>query len=178
MAFAPSPRPLRRSDPEPGGGGTCRGSAGNCESRHKDATLSAEECNQRSKLVRLVNERTAEAMRSGFGIAVLAAALTFFLSSTVQAWEPARVRASGVGYAPAHLTGTPRGRLMAERAAKIVATRNLARHLYSIPPTAPFRAYVPGVRTVWTRALPGAGAEATVETNLPRWRVRCRIIEW
>ncbi|MEW6358762.1 MAG: hypothetical protein AB1696_20675 [Planctomycetota bacterium] len=114
-------------------------------------------------------------MKSGFGIALFLMALVL---SPVEAWEPVALRASGVGYAPAHLAGTARGRLMAERAATVVAARNLARHLYGIPPTDGFAAYVPPVRTIGVRPLYGYGVEAVVETELPLWRIRSREIQW
>ncbi|NOZ21424.1 MAG: hypothetical protein GXP25_10085 [Planctomycetes bacterium] len=117
-------------------------------------------------------------MKSGFGFVLLATTFTLFLSTNTEAWEPARLRASGIGYAPTHLTGTPRGRLMAERAAKVVAMRNLARGLYAIPPNTSFTAHVPGVKTVWTRTRPGYGMEAIIETSLPMWWVRYRTMEW
>ena len=97
-----------------------------------------------------------------------------FLPCEAGADDSLKIRASGVGYSPAYLAGTPRGRLMAERAAKIVATRNLI----GAPGIGGFRAYVPGVKVVRTRPTWGFGMEAIVEMTIPMWHVRETIIQW
>jgi len=108
------------------------------------------------------------------GLALLWAA--FCLES--RADGPLRVRASGVGYAPPWVAGTPRGRLMAERAAKLVAMRNLAVGGARLPYGTSVRAVLPGVKVVRMGRMPDGGVSATVETTRPVWRVREKIIVW
>lgn len=100
------------------------------------------------------------------------------ISAEAMAQEFLTMRAGGVGYAPAAYAGTPRGRLMAERAAKVVAMRNLAVRQVRPPGRMFLRAYVPGVRTVTTVPTPDGGMAVTVETTFRIGRFRERYIEW
>jgi len=68
------------------------------------------------------------------------------------------VRATGVGRPPARMAG-PRGRLMARRAAEVVAVRNLATKLGHGR-----RATLRGFRYVSTRYRPDGSVEVTVES--------------
>ncbi len=71
------------------------------------------------------------------------------------------VRATGVGHPPPRMAG-PRGRLMARRAAEVVAVRNLATKLGM-----GHRAALRGFRYVSTRHRPDGSVEVTVETTRP-----------
>lgn len=80
--------------------------------------------------------------------------------------EPQVVRATGIGRPPKHLQG-PRARLMARRAAEVVAVRNLAR---KIP--APFARPVRNFRYVAERNLDDGRVEVTVEWRAPAPRCK------
>jgi len=67
------------------------------------------------------------------------------------------VRAMGTGYPPKHLRGV-RARLMAQRAAEVVAVRNLARQLGYGP-----RAVVQGFRYVSASVNPNGSVTVVVE---------------
>ena len=71
-----------------------------------------------------------------------------------------KVTASGVGYPPPHMRGA-QARLMAQRAAEVVAVRNLSRKL-GLPPGSPVGPF----RYVATRRLPNGAVEVTVEATL------------
>jgi len=111
-------------------------------------------------------------------MAVALIVLAAILSREGIAEEFLRVRATGVGYAPASCAGTPRGRLMAERAATVVAARNLASG--GLPPRGIvfFQSYVPGVRVVGTTPTPDGGMAATVETSYRIVHFREEYVQW
>jgi len=73
----------------------------------------------------------------------------------------AAVQALGIGYPSPKLPGA-QGRLMAQRAAEVVAARNLAVKLGVGP-----RGRLPSFRYVSTKNLPNGAIEVTVETMLP-----------
>ena len=72
----------------------------------------------------------------------------------------ATISATGMGYPPRHMRGT-QARLMAQRAAEVVAVRNLGRKL-GLPPGSPVGPF----RYVATRRLPNGAVEVTVEATL------------
>ncbi len=72
-----------------------------------------------------------------------------------------KVQAVGIGYPPPRLPGV-QGRLMARRAAEVVAVRNLAVKLGVGP-----RGRLPSFRYVATKHLLIGSVEVTVETTLP-----------
>lgn len=86
--------------------------------------------------------------------------------SSVPAFLPATdtivVRATGVGYPPRHVRGA-RARLMAQRAAEVVAVANLAKRLGNGQ-----RARVRGFRYVSTRVRPNGSVEVVVEKRVRR----------
>lgn len=101
--------------------------------------------------------------------AFLMAALGILLFvSEATAQDEFGFRARGIGYAPPAWAGTARGRLMAERAAQVVATRNLVAQEIGAPVPGFFQGAVSGVRVIRTRPAPGGGVEAVVETS-PRF---------
>ena len=109
---------------------------------------------------------------------VSAVCLILLASLEARAGEVLRMRASGIGYAPSLCQGTARGRLMAERAAKIVATRNLAGMAIRAPRFGAFGTHVPGVRVVRRAPTPDGGVAATVEV-IPRITcIREKHFEW
>ena len=73
----------------------------------------------------------------------------------------ATVQAVGVGYPPPRMQGV-QARLMARRAAEVVAVRNLTAKLGLGP-----RARVPAFRYVATKHLANGSVEVTVETVTP-----------
>jgi len=73
----------------------------------------------------------------------------------------AAVQTVGVGYSPPRLPGA-QGRLMARRAAEVVAVRNLAVKLQLGP-----RGRLPSFRYVSAKHLPNGSVEVTVETTVP-----------
>jgi hypothetical protein len=73
----------------------------------------------------------------------------------------AAVQAVGIGYPPPRLPGV-QGRLMALRAAEVVAVRNLAVRLGVGP-----QGRLPTFRYVSTKYLPNGSVEVTVETTVP-----------
>jgi len=73
----------------------------------------------------------------------------------------AAVQAVGIGYPPPRLPGV-RGRLMAQRAAEVVAVRNLAVKL-----GVGSQGRLPSFRYVSTKHLLNGSVEVTVETTVP-----------
>jgi len=73
----------------------------------------------------------------------------------------ATVQTVGLGYPPPRMSGA-RGRLMARRAAEVVAVRNLAAKLGIGP-----QGRLPAFRYVSTKHLPNGSVEVTVETTVP-----------
>jgi len=72
---------------------------------------------------------------------------------------PATVTARGMGFPPRHMRGA-QAKLMARRAAEVVAVRNLAAQL-GLPAGARVRSF----RYVSAQELPGGAVEVTVETT-------------
>ncbi len=87
--------------------------------------------------------------------------------------QPVTVRATGVGRPPARLTGT-QARLMARRAAEVVAVRNLAAKLAGRShdctggnmPTNTMRTVMRGYRYVSAKELPDGTVEVVVEVTV------------
>lgn len=102
--------------------------------------------------------------------------LVFVAEATAQ--DGFSFRARGIGYAPPAWAGTARGRLMAERAAQVVAARNLAVEAMGESEPGFFQGSLPGVKVVHMRPTPDGGMEATVEVR-PRFvRITEIYTEW
>ena len=117
-------------------------------------------------------------LKDGLKAAFCLVVLALIAPAEAGADEWSSIRASGVGYGPGPYMGTARGGLMAERAAKVIATRNLVGAAAQLPYPASFTAYVRGVKVVRTRPAPGGGVEAVVEMTLPTVYIREWYQEW
>ena len=85
----------------------------------------------------------------------------------------ATIKVRGLGTAPEGKRGTPQGKLMAERAAEVVAKRNLGLAVGKVSvegderqKTVFVEAFVRGARTTDTKVLPDGSVEVTMELPL------------